>query len=78
MTVALINYPNKQQDFNEFILPFLLRAQAVLRRHISVFFSGKIPGHVAAVPSLRLTCNETAGLKNVIKKAHVTKTRRQR
>ena len=30
------------------LLPFLLRAQAVLRRHISAFFSGKIPSNVAA------------------------------
>ena len=52
VTVALINYPNKQQDFSAFIT-FSSQGSSCpsptyLLISISAFFSGKLPSHIAA------------------------------
>ena len=47
ITVALINYPNKQQDFSAFITFSSQGSSCPLPTYLC-FFSGKIPSHVAA------------------------------
>ena len=47
ITVALINYPNKQQDFSAFITFSSQGSSCPSPTHLC-FFSGKIPSNVAA------------------------------
>ena len=47
LTVALINYPNKEQNFNALYYLFFSGLKLSFA-DISLLFSGKIPAHVAA------------------------------